>query len=239
MSGLFWIEPYDDNTPFPDVELALKEPDGLLALGGNLSPKRLVEAYRKGIFPWYSEGQPILWWSPNPRWVLFPGRLKVSRSLRKVLRKGDFLVTLDRAFQAVIYFCAEPRAGQHGTWITHAMIEAYNRLHSQGLAHSVETWHNGELVGGLYGVALGRVFFGESMFTRIRDASKVALVHLVRQLEAWNFELIDCQIRSAHMISLGAEDIPRRVFVRLLERWCEVSGRPGLWCFDETPLPRA
>ncbi|MEO6696524.1 MAG: leucyl/phenylalanyl-tRNA--protein transferase, partial [Gammaproteobacteria bacterium] len=178
-----WLSPEDQI--FPDVNLALREPDGLLALGGDLSPERLLAAYRKGIFPWYNEGQPILWWSPDPRAVLFPSRVKISRSLRKTLRQGRYRITLDQAFRSVIEGCAAPRNGVPGTWISRAMMEAYTELHERGYAHSVEAWRDGQLVGGLYGVALGRVFFGESMFSRSPDASKVALASLARQLAVW------------------------------------------------------
>ncbi len=202
--------------PFPHPDTAETEPDGLLAVGGDLSPTRLVQAYRQGIFPWYSAGQPILWWSPNPRMVLFPERLHVSRSLRKTLRRGRFDVTFDRDFDAVIHACAAPRKDEEGTWITPEMIDAYRRLHALGLAHSVEAWHEGELAGGLYGVTLGRVFFGESMFSRMNDASKVAFVHLVRTLERHGWPLVDCQVHTAHLESLGAERLPRRRFLDLL-----------------------
>ena len=224
-SGLFWLDPRDEDD-FPDPETALSDPNGLLAVGGNLSPRRILDAYRRGIFPWYSEGQPILWWSPDPRTVLFPEELKVSRSLRKTLRRGHFRISADTAFQAVLEGCAAPRPGQDGTWLLPEMRAAYGRLHELGYAHSVEVWHNGVLAGGLYGLALGGVLYGESMFTRHTDASKVAFVHLVRQLQAWGFGLIDCQMRTSHLISLGAEEISRRRFVELLDRYCEASGWP-------------
>jgi leucyl/phenylalanyl-tRNA--protein transferase len=214
---IFGLDGTPSELPFPDPALAETEPDGLLAVGGDLSPQRLANAYRQGIFPWYSEGQPILWWSPDPRMVLFPERLHVSRSLRKVLRRGLFEVTFDRDFDAVIHACAAPRKTGDGTWITPQMMTAYRRLHEQGLAHSVEAWHQGELVGGLYGVTLGRLFFGESMFSAMRDASKVAFVHLVRSLQAAGCPLIDCQVHTTHLESLGAELIPRARFLRLLE----------------------
>ncbi|MCO6413299.1 MAG: leucyl/phenylalanyl-tRNA--protein transferase [Thiogranum sp.] len=230
--GPFWIHPGDTSLSFPDTSLALREPDGLLAIGGDLAPERLLAAYRKGIFPWYGNDQPILWWSPDPRTVLFPGRLKISRSLRKRLRQGRFRVTLDRAFDQVIRACAEPRPGSSGTWITREMSEAYCRLHQRGYAHSVECWHDDRLVGGLYGVALGAVFFGESMFSRETDASKVAFAHLVRQLGAWNFALIDCQVYSPHLATLGAERIPRSDFVRQLDLFCDAGSAPGTWKAD-------
>ncbi|MGB5534984.1 MAG: leucyl/phenylalanyl-tRNA--protein transferase, partial [Thiogranum sp.] len=179
-----WITPGDRSLDFPDVSLALREPDGLLAVGGDLTADRILSAYRRGIFPWYSDKQPILWWSPDPRTVLFPARLKLSRSLRKTLRRARFRVTMDQAFREVIAACAAPRPGSFGTWITQDMADAYNALHETGCAHSVECWLDDRLVGGLYGVSTGRVFFGESMFSRVPDASKVAFAWLVRQLKA-------------------------------------------------------
>lgn len=201
---------------FPPVEHA--SPEGLLAIGGDLSSRRLLDAYRNGIFPWYSAGQPILWWSPDPRAVLYPDRLRISRSLRKTLKKGLFTVTFDRAFEEVIEACAAPRliGGEPsaGTWITSEMKAAYVALHREGHAHSVETWSgDGRLVGGLYGVALGRGFFGESMFHRATDASKVALAGLIDLLQRWQFHFIDCQLTSDHIMSLGAVEIPRDRFL--------------------------
>lgn len=227
--GPWWIPPGDTSLRFPDPSLALRDPDGLLAIGGDLSPQRILSAYRQGIFPWYSDEQPILWWSPDPRTVLLPDHLKISRSLRKTLRKGHFRITLDRAFADVIDACARPRAGSSGTWITNEMAEAYTLLHRAGHAHSVEAWLGGELAGGLYGVSIGRVFFGESMFSRRTDASKVAFVYLVTQLKAWGFPLVDCQVHSEHLASLGAEEIKRPVFIRLLRSLCTMDGRPGVW----------
>ncbi len=231
------LDPEDPQAPFPDQRRALREPDGLLAFGGDLSPARLVRAYRNGIFPWYSAGQPILWWSPDPRAVLFPERLHISRSLHKTLRRGVFRVTLDRAFDAVVEACAEPRPQQEGTWITSGMRAAYGRLHRLGIAHSAEAWQDGELVGGLYGVALGRVFFGESMFSRRTDASKVALCHLVATLRAWGYGLIDAQIPSPHLARLGVETLPRAEFLALLERWCALPGRPAPWRLEAGSTP--
>jgi leucyl/phenylalanyl-tRNA---protein transferase len=225
-----WLNPGD---PFPSVDAAMREPNGLLAASDDLSPARLVEAYRRGIFPWYNEGQPVLWWSPDPRMVLFPAELRVSRSLRKALRRPDYAIRVDGAFRAVMHACAEPRAGQQGTWITAPIIDGYSTLHEAGVAHSVETWVGEQLAGGLYGVALGRMFFGESMFTRVADASKVALVHLVRQLERWNFGMIDCQMSTAHLASFGAREIPRRDFVRRLRELVNYPGREGRWNFDD------
>lgn len=211
---LAWLQP---GAAFPPLENALTEPPGLLAAGGELSPQRLIDAYSKGIFPWYNEGDPVLWWSPDPRMMLFPRELKISRSLAKRLRRKDYEVRLDTAFVAVMQACAEPRDGQAGTWITRDVIAGYSRLHELGFAHSIETWIENELVGGLYGVALGRAFYGESMFTRITDASKIAFAHLVRQLERWQFGIIDCQMRTAHLASLGAREIPRAEFRRSLD----------------------
>jgi leucyl/phenylalanyl-tRNA--protein transferase len=198
------------------VERALKEPDGLLAAGGDLSPERLLAAYRRGIFPWYSRGQPILWWSPDPRAVLIPSELKVSRSLTKTLRNAGFEVGFDAAFEDVMRSCGERRLRPEGTWISRDMREAYARLHRLGYAHSVEVRRGGKLVGGLYGVALGRVFYGESMFSRERDASKVALKHLCDRLAGLGFALIDCQMATRHLQSLGAKLIPRGEFSALL-----------------------
>lgn len=234
MSGLPWLDPYDDEQAFPSPERALTEPDGLLAVGGSLAPRRLLRAYRTGIFPWYSAEQPILWWSPDPRTVLYPERVKLSRSLRKTIRKGLFTVNMDTQFTTVVRRCGEPRNGETGTWITPEMNRAYCALHLLGHAHSVETWHAGELVGGLYGVAIGQVFYGESMFSRMTDASKVALVALAMQLADWGYALIDCQMHTGHLLSMGAEDISRRTFLTLLHRYCPLPGHDGCWQFDTT-----
>jgi leucyl/phenylalanyl-tRNA--protein transferase len=232
---MFVLKPGSTDLRFPPVELA--SPEGLLAVGGDLRAERLLEAYRHGIFPWYNPGQPILWWSPDPRAVLFPEKLRVSRSLGKTLRRKKFEVTLDTVFRDVMQRCAEPRNDRTGpgTWITPEMIEAYCVLHERGLAHSVESWRDGKLVGGLYGVALGSVFFGESMFSRATDASKVAFVQLVRQLAAWGFDFIDCQLPSVHLSSLGAEEIRRRDFLERLEPALQQPGRPGHWRFEADP----
>ena len=229
----------DDISAFPAVERALEQPNGLLAVGGDLSPGRLLNAYRRGIFPWFSEGQPVLWWSPDPRTVLFPERLRVSRSLRKRVRNAGFAVTLDRAFTAVMQACAAPRSGQSGTWISPAMVAAYGRLHRAGSAHSVEVWADSELVGGLYGLASGRAFFGESMFSRRRDASKIALVWLCRQLLDWDYALIDCQVSSDHLLGLGAEELPRVEFIARLEQAVAQAGQPAPWGFDPELDPLA
>lgn len=232
IEDLLWLTPDDETTPFPAVDQALDDPNGLLAIGGPLSPARLEMAYRHGIFPWFSDGQPVLWWSPDPRAVFLPGELHISRSLRKRVRKGEFKLALDRRFEDVMRACAAPRAGQPGTWITSEMIEAYVRLHRLGLAHSVEVYEGGELVGGLYGVAIGGAFFGESMFSRRTDASKVALVWLSQQLWHWGFQMIDCQMPTAHLTSLGARETPRAGFLRLLSAAVNLPHRSGAWRFD-------
>ena len=217
---------------FPPAEAS--DPSGLLALGGDLSPERLLLAYSEGIFPWYSEGQPILWHSPDPRCVLVPAELRVSRSLAKTLRRGRFEVRLDTAFDDVIRACAEsPRPEQDGTWITPEMQQAYCTLHRLGLAHSAEAWEEGRLVGGLYGVSLGSAFFGESMFTLKSDASKAAFAVLVRQLERWGFELVDCQLHTDHLARFGARPWPRARFLETLQRCLVRETRRGAWSFDE------
>ena len=228
MIQLHWLDA-DPNAPFPPLEQALRDPDGLLAAGGDLSPPRLLNAYRHGVFPWYSEGEPILWWSPDPRCVLYPDRLKISRSLRKTLKKQPFELRLDSAFAEVMQACAQPRADQSGTWITYDMFQAYVHMHELGYAHSVECWRDGELVGGLYGMAIGRVFFGESMFSRVTDASKVALVYLCQHLLAQGFKLIDSQVYTPHLASLGAEMIPRSRFAELIRHYTAEDHRPGKW----------
>lgn len=215
--------------PFPPVQSALRDPNGLLAAGGELSSERLLEAYRRGIFPWFSEGDPILWWSPDPRMVLFPEELRISRSLTKTLRNRRYEVRFDSAFDEVIAGCAAPRSREAGTWITDEMIAAYRGLHALGWAHSAETWIDGALAGALYGVAVGQVFFGESMFSRSTDASKIALVALVAHLKSADFRLIDCQMRTRHLESLGAREIPRRRFSRLLEELIHYPRSPGSW----------
>lgn len=220
-----------DELVFPDPTLA--EEGGLLAVGGDLRPERLVLAYRHGIFPWYSEGRPILWWCPSPRLVLFPSELVVRRSLRKVLRRAPYRITMDERFADVIEACASiPRPGQHGTWITEAMRAAYIELHHLGLAHSVEAWEGDELVGGLYGVSLGTAFFGESMFARRSDASKIAFVHLVRQLQKWDFDLVDCQVVTEHLVSFGAREIDLDEFLERLDRATDRPTRRGKWTLD-------
>ncbi|MCH9698070.1 MAG: leucyl/phenylalanyl-tRNA--protein transferase [Gammaproteobacteria bacterium] len=215
--------------PFPAVDNALQEPNGLLAVGGDLSPVRLLQAYRKGIFPWYSDPSPILWWSPDPRMIFIPELFKPKRSLAKILRRGDFTITWDKAFEHVIHACAAPRKDSDGTWINNAMIDAYIELHRLGIAHSVETWHNQQLVGGLYGLAIGQVFFGESMFSRISNASKAALATFLRNALEWNYQLVDCQVYNDHLASLGAICIPRREFSSLLKIYCDHSSSDLAW----------
>jgi leucyl/phenylalanyl-tRNA---protein transferase len=226
------LNPESSDLRFPPVDLA--SPEGLLAIGGDLRAERLLEAYRHGVFPWYSEGQPILWWSPDPRMVLLPTQLNVSRSLKKTLRQGKFEVRIDTNFRKVIQACARaPREKQSGgTWITREMQQAYVRLHELGYAHSVETWDGDRLAGGLYGVALGGAFFGESMFSRVTDASKVAFVHLARQLWRWGFSLIDCQLPTPHLERLGAKEIRRRDFLNRLDAALALPDRIGHWRLD-------
>lgn len=222
-----WIETGD---AFPPVSTALHEPNGLLAAGANLSPQRLVNAYRRGIFPWFSRGDPILWWSPDPRMVLFPAELKISRSFGKTLKNAVYTVKLDTAFAQVIAACATtPRHGQSGTWIIPEMQLAYLRLHELGFAHSVETWHDEKLVGGLYGIAIGSAFFGESMFSHCTDASKIALAHLCAHLTAHKFGIIDCQMETTHLASMGAAPIPRDNFLARVNALVDLGDPPGRW----------
>jgi leucyl/phenylalanyl-tRNA--protein transferase len=236
-----WIAPEDPPDAFPPIERALRMPPGLLAAGGDLSQARLLAAYRRGIFPWYSAGQPILWWCPDPRAVLYPGELRVSRSLRKRVRHGDYRLRADTAFAAVVDGCAAPRPGGAGTWIDADMRDAYCALHAAGYAHSIEAWCGDELAGGLYGVALGGVFFGESMFSARTDASKVALLGLVRWMQRRGGTVIDCQLPNSHLESLGCRLVPRHVFLGLLRRSVapEASGAwqlpPDLLAGDGAP----
>jgi leucyl/phenylalanyl-tRNA--protein transferase len=227
------------NTPFPPVERALRSPNGLLAAGGELSVPRMLDAYRHGIFPWFNPGEPILWWSPDPRTVLIPDEFKVSRSLAKVLRNTPYEIHTDSAFEQVMRSCAAPRAGHPGTWINEDMIEAYSALHQLGYAHSVEVWMNGTLAGGLYGVSIGQMFYGESMFSNVSNASKIALAHLARQLERWQFGsrsgpgtgMIDCQMYTPHLASLGAREIPRNEFIARLQELVHCAPATN-WQFD-------
>jgi leucyl/phenylalanyl-tRNA--protein transferase len=226
VKSITWLSPQDAPEWFPPLEQALEEPAGLLAAGGDLSPQRLLAAYRRGIFPWYSPGQPVLWWSPDPRAVLFPDEFHCSRSLAKRLRRGGFEASLDRDFAAVIDGCAAPRAASPGTWITAEMRAAYLALQRLGAAHSIEVSRGGVLIGGLYGVRLGGVFFGESMFSRERDASKAALAHLVAVCQKNGLAVIDCQLPSRHLLSLGARTIPRRQFQALLRQHVDGAAAP-------------
>lgn len=227
MSLLPWLDP--GRLGFPDPETALTEPPGLLAAGGDLSVDRLAAAYRAGVFPWYEEGSPILWWCPDPRAVIRPHEVRVHRSLRKRLRRDDYRVTMDTAFDAVVDGCAGPRADRMGTWITAEMAWAYGALHRAGIAHSVEVWIDGDLAGGLYGVGLGRCFFGESMFTRRTDASKIAFVHLLGQLAAWDVPLVDCQLPNPHLERLGVRSIPRSAFLEELRTLVDAPAPAGPW----------
>ena len=218
--ALHWIHASEPADAFPDIDFALREPNGLLAAGGDLSQERLLYAYRHGIFPWFDDGQPILWWSPDPRCVLVPRNFHASRRLKRHLRKRPFQVSFNRCFDDVVAACAMPRPGQPGTWITGEMAIAYGRLHADAWAHSVEVWQGERLVGGLYGVAIGRVFFGESMFSRHADASKAALLHLCRTLSKQDFLLLDCQVVSRHLQSLGATLLSRSDFRGILAAGC-------------------
>ena len=216
-----FLAPDDEQTPFPSVSSALIEPNGLLMAGGNLSPKRLLSAYRSGVFPWYEEGEPILWWSPDPRCVIWPENIKVSKSLTKTIRSERYEVTENLAYQEVMKQCGAPRTGSSGTWVTDEMIAAYCTLNKLGVAKSLEVWMGHRLVGGLYGIELGRVFVGESMFSTERDASKVALVHLVR---SGAYSLIDCQLETAHLNSMGATTITRERYIELLDAHADNPG---------------
>lgn len=225
------------DTPFPPLEFAMRDPNGLLAVGGDLSPERLLDAYHRGIFPWYSDGDPILWWSPDPRMVLEPAQLRITRSLDKVLRNKAYEVRFDTVFDAVIDACAAPRPGQTGTWITPEIRGAYIALHQLGYAHSIETWIDGVLAGGLYGVAIGRVFYGESMFARARDASKIALIHLCRHVQAEGFGMIDCQMHTEHLESMGARPVRRDEFRRRLKTLIDCSMPIGRWSYSHRNVP--
>ncbi|MGH1461102.1 MAG: leucyl/phenylalanyl-tRNA--protein transferase [Neptuniibacter sp.] len=225
-----WL--HNSTDPFPPHDQALDDPNGLLAAGGGLTQKRLIAAYRSGIFPWYSPGEPVLWWSPDPRCVLLPSQLHISRSMRKRLKKKDFEVCFDRNFSAVIDACSKPRNDGEGTWITREMKQAYCGLHKQGVAHSVEVYMNNELVGGLYGIAMGKLFFGESMFSRSRDASKIAFIKMVEQLANWGYALIDCQVSNDHLFSLGATEIKRNEFLGYLDKYLDTSTNHS-WRFEE------
>jgi leucyl/phenylalanyl-tRNA--protein transferase len=230
MSLIPWL---DSSNQFPDIHLALDEPNGLLAAGGDLSPERLLNAYKHGIFPWFDDKQPILWWSPSPRCVLIPKDIHISKSLAKFIRKMDFRISFDEAFEQVIAACAAPRSYSNGTWITEDMQAAYTTLHQTGYAHSLEVWDKQQLIGGLYGINIGKLFFGESMFSRAPNASKVAFVALARQCEAWGFPLIDCQIPNPHLSSLGATEINREAFQQVLHCYAAKEQSLEKWTFDK------
>lgn len=229
---VIWLSSDDPPDAFPPVETALREPDGLLAAGGDLSPERLLAAYRRGIFPWYDDGQPLLWWSPDPRCVFRQGDLQTSRRLRRELRRSTAEVRFNTAFEDVIRACAGPRRYEQGTWITADMITAYAHLHRAGWAHSIEVWQDDRLVGGLYGLVIGRALFGESMFSGRSNASKIALLALDRMLADGTLGIVDCQVQSAHLLSLGAAVIPRREFMQLLDTLCEPPNRFENWPID-------
>ena len=230
-----WLDPSNPDVPFPDVEQALANPEGLLAAGGDLSSRRLLRAYSQGIFPWYENGQPILWWSPNPRGVLYSHKLRISTSLRKTLRKHQWTVTFDGDFKKTVAACAAPRSYARGTWITNEMTEAYTTLHQQGHAHSVELWDYQErIIGGIFGVLIGKMFFGESMFSFQTNASKVALVYLVTHLHYWGFPILDCQLPSAHLASLGADTISRTKYIKTIRPLCKESFSNFKWRQNES-----
>ena len=237
MSRLAWLNPGDPPDSFPPVDAALREPDGLLAAGGDLGAERLLYAYRSGIFPWYDQGQPLLWWSPDPRCVLLPGKYHLSRRSRRYLKASTAIVRFNSVFDEVIRACAAPRPSQQGTWITPDMIRAYENLHREGWAHSIEIWLDGELVGGLYGLAIGNAFFGESMFSLAPNASKAALLLLSSMMERGQFGIVDCQVLSSHLLSLGATMLSRSSFVDLLASLCDPPIRFENWPDDPIPVP--
>ena len=236
--SLTWLDPDDPPDAFPPVDTAFAEPDGLLAAGGDLSPERLLYAYRHGIFPWYDEGQPILWWSPDPRCVIRPAEFHASRRLLRSLRRSSFEITYNTAFDRVIAACAEDRPGQRGTWITADMAHAYRHLCSSGWAHSVEVWQDDHLAGGLYGIGIGKAFFGESMFSRSSNASKAAMLALTRLLHEQQFDVLDCQVVSPHLLTLGASLVPRRTFTDLLESACADAEQCRFWPTGRQPIGR-
>ena len=236
-SRIAWLSADDPPDAFPSVDSALTEPDGLLAAGGDLAPERLLYAYRHGIFPWYDDGQPLLWWSPDPRCVFGPGHFHVSRRLRRSLRQSSAEVRINTDFGAVIRACAAPRGAHHGTWITEEMIAAYELLHGEGWAHSIEVWQTDVLIGGLYGIAIGRAFFGESMFSRADNASKIALLTLSRMMDTGEFGLLDCQLVSSHLLGLGAVVIPRQQFMAVVTELCSPAIRFENWPSDPICIP--
>jgi leucyl/phenylalanyl-tRNA--protein transferase len=228
----------DPRSPFPATNQALAVPNGLLAWGGDLQPERLLNAYRAGIFPWYTENQPLLWWSPAPRCVIFPAEVHVSKRTRRRYNSGQYTLTADQDFGAVIEACAEDRGDRGGTWITSGMLHAYSDLHRLGHAHSVEAWQEGRLAGGIYGLAIGSVFFGESMFTRQADAGKIALIALCKQLECWSFGVLDCQLRNSHLMRMGAREISRQEFEQRLADGVSKTRPSGSWTEVFNPEPR-
>ncbi len=236
MSAITWISAKDAVDSFPAAGRALAEPDGLLCAGGDLSPARLLYAYTHGIFPWYEAGQPLLWWSPNPRCVIVPGELHKSRRLHRYLRNSNLQVSFDHAFSDVMHACAQDREDLPGTWITDEMITAYTAMHNLGWAHSVEIWQEGELVGGLYGLSIGRVFFGESMFSHVSNASKLALSVICQEIENRNFALFDCQVESPHLMSLGATLMPRSTFLRLLQTFSTPPTKTMDWPTERSAI---
>lgn len=228
-----FLAPDDNTTPFPPVNTALKEPNGLLMAGGNLNPNRLISAYRVGVFPWYEAGEPILWWSPDPRCVIYPEKIRITRSLRKTIRSKKFELTENRAFQEVMVQCAAPRKSSTGTWVTADMIEAYCKLNELGVARSVELWTGDQLTGGLYGIQMGKIFIGESMFSNSRDASKVALAHLA---QCGKYQLIDCQLETDHLLSMGAESISRERYIELLAELNNTTGGHSVYSLEQRQL---
>lgn len=236
MKPIAWLS--QDNLDFPSVDQAFADPPGLLAAGGDLRPERLLAAYSRGIFPWYDDDSPILWWSPDPRMVLTPSEVHVSRSLAKLIRQAHYQVTMDTAFTKVISQCAGLRAGREGTWITDEMQAAYTQLHRLGHAHSVEVWQDGQLLGGLYGIAMGKLFFGESMFSLAANTSKLAFVALARQLQSWDFAMIDCQMPTEHLRSLGARAMSRADFQAILQQWVAGESHVSPWVFDMNVLKK-
>lgn len=229
---LHWLDPRDPDQPFPPTHLAMRDPNGLLAIGGDLTPRRLLRAYAQGIFPWYNPDEPILWWCPDPRTVLVPAQLHVTRSLRQAIQRKDYAVTFDRALGSVLDSCSGERRDSRGTWLGLDMKSAYRQLHQQGHCHSVEIWRDGELIGGLYGVSIGRMFFGESMFTRADNASKIALYWLCEQFKVWQFEMIDCQVGSTHLASLGAQSLGRDKFLHQVAIATQQAAPALPWIFS-------
>ncbi len=226
---LTYLDPDFSTQPFPSAENALKNPNGLVAVGGCLSPERLINAYKQGIFPWFNPGDPLLWWSPNPRLTLFPDHYKPSKSLQRLFKKNKFTLSINRFFPEVISACAKPRKNQPETWISHDMISAYKVLHKKGFVHSVEVSRNDTLIGGLYGVSIGQVFFGESMFHIESNASKIAFYYLIMKLREWDYQLIDCQVKSEHLINWGAKELPRTEFIALINLYCDKAANQMAW----------